>query len=114
MIANIPDGRVIAVNRNTGEIVWDKKVASINEFGSQERFYTAPITADGKVIVANSAGDGKTRGWIAALDARIGQGALALVSRAETWRSGQRDLEGHQQRVEDRTAAASAWPWSDS
>jgi hypothetical protein len=30
----------------------------------------APITADGKVIIANSAGDGKTRGWIAALSAR--------------------------------------------
>jgi alcohol dehydrogenase (cytochrome c) len=73
VIANIPDGRVIAVNRNTGEIVWDKKVAAINEFGSQERFYTAPIAADGKVIVANSAGDGKTRGWIAALDARSGK-----------------------------------------
>src|SRR5262245_61687345 len=72
VIANIPDGRVIAVNRDTGEIVWDKMVASTNEFGKRERFYTAPITADGKVIVANSAGDGQTRGWIAGLDARTG------------------------------------------
>lgn len=72
VIANIPDGRVIAVNRSTGEIVWDKKVAVTNEFGSRERFFTAPITAEGKVIVVNSAGDGKTRGWIAALDARTG------------------------------------------
>ena len=72
VIANIPDGRVIGVNRRTGEIVWDKMVASTNEFGKRERFYTAPITADGKVIVANSAGDGQTRGWIAGLDARTG------------------------------------------
>jgi alcohol dehydrogenase (cytochrome c) len=72
VIANLPDGRVIGVNRNSGEIVWDKMVATTNEFGSKERFNTAPITADGKVIVANGAGDAKTRGWIAALDARSG------------------------------------------
>src|SRR5439155_1583377 len=73
VIANLPDGRVIAANRNTGEIVWDKMVATTNEFGSKERFNAAPIAADGKVIVANGAGDAKTRGWIAALDARSGK-----------------------------------------
>jgi alcohol dehydrogenase (cytochrome c) len=73
VIANLPDGRVIAVNRANGEIVWDKMVAATNEFGSREKFFTAPITAEGKVIVVNSAGDGKTRGWIAALEARTGQ-----------------------------------------
>ena len=72
VIANLPDGRVIAVNRGNGEIVWDKKVAVTNEFGSREKFFTAPITAEGKVIIVNGAGDGKTRGWIAALDARTG------------------------------------------
>ena len=73
VIANLPDGRVIAVKRDNGEIVWDKMVAATNEFGSRERFNAAPITADGKVIVANGAGDAKTRGWIAALDARSGK-----------------------------------------
>ncbi len=63
---------MIGVNRANGEIVWDKKVAVANEFGSKEKFFTAPITAEGKVIIVNSAGDGKTRGWIAALDARTG------------------------------------------
>jgi alcohol dehydrogenase (cytochrome c) len=72
VIANLPDGRVIAVNRDTGEIVWDKKIAAPNEFGRRERFFAAPITAEGKVIIANGAGDGKTRGWIAALDVRTG------------------------------------------
>ena len=52
VIANLPDGRVIAVNRANGEIVWDKMVAATNEFGSREKFFTAPITADGKVILA--------------------------------------------------------------
>ena len=72
VIANLPDGRVIGVNRANGEIVWDKKVAVTNEFGSREKFFTAPITAEGKVIIVNGAGDGRTRGWIAALDARSG------------------------------------------
>ena len=72
VIANLPDGRVIAINRDSGEIVWDKKVAVANEFGSMEKFFTAPLVAEGKVIIANGAGDGLTRGWLAALDARTG------------------------------------------
>jgi alcohol dehydrogenase (cytochrome c) len=72
VFANLPDGRVVAINRDNGEIVWDKRVAARNEFGGQERFYTAPIVADGKVIVQNGAGDGGTRGWIAALNAKTG------------------------------------------
>jgi alcohol dehydrogenase (cytochrome c) len=72
VIANLPDGRVIAINRDNGEIVWDKKIATKNEFGNQERFLTAPLVADGKVIIQNGAGDGATRGWVAALDVKTG------------------------------------------
>ncbi len=72
VIANLPDGRVIALNRDSGEIVWDKKVASPNEFGNKERSHAAPLVAEGKVIVANGAGDAGTRGWVAALDAKTG------------------------------------------
>jgi alcohol dehydrogenase (cytochrome c) len=72
VLANLPDGRVIAVNRDNGEIVWDKKIAAKNEFGGQERFLTAPLVADGKVIIQNGAGDGGTRGWVAGLDVRTG------------------------------------------
>src|SRR6188508_1552335 len=72
VIANLPDGRVIAINRDSGEIVWDKQVAKPNEFGSKEKFLTAPITAEGKVLVANGAGDAQTRGWLAALDVKTG------------------------------------------
>ena len=73
VIANLPDGRVIAINRENGEIVWDRKIAAKNEFGNQERFLTAPIVADGKVLVQNGAGDGGTRGWVAALDVNSGK-----------------------------------------
>jgi len=72
VLANLPDGRVIAINRDTGAIVWDKAIATKNEFGGLERFYTAPLVADGKVLIQNGAGDGGTRGWVAALDVRSG------------------------------------------
>ena len=62
VIANLPDGRVVALNRDSGEVVWDKQVAKPNEFGNKERFHAAPITAEDKVIVANGAGDAGTRG----------------------------------------------------
>src|SRR5580692_2410138 len=58
VIANLPDGRVIAINRDSGEIVWDKKVAVANEFGNRERFLTAPLTVDGKVLVATAGESG--------------------------------------------------------
>jgi alcohol dehydrogenase (cytochrome c) len=72
VLANLPDGRVIAINRDNGEIVWDKMVAGKQELGGMEEFLTAPLVADGKVIVQNGAGDGGTRGWVAALDVRTG------------------------------------------
>src|ERR1700749_1313415 len=52
VINNLPDGRVIAINRDSGEIVWDKQVAKPDEFGSKERFRAAPITMEGKGLVA--------------------------------------------------------------
>jgi alcohol dehydrogenase (cytochrome c) len=72
VIANLPDGRVIAINRENGEIIWDKKIATKNEFGGQERLSAAPLVADGKVLIQNGAGDAGTRGWVAALDVNTG------------------------------------------
>jgi alcohol dehydrogenase (cytochrome c) len=73
VLANLPDGRVIAIDRENGEIIWDVEVAFTNEFGTRERFLTAPLVADGKVLVQNGAGDGGTRGWVAALDVDTGE-----------------------------------------
>ena len=73
VLANLPDGRVIAINRDNGEIIWDVEIAGTTEFGSRERFLTAPLVADGKVLVQNGAGDGGTRGWVAALDVETGE-----------------------------------------
>jgi alcohol dehydrogenase (cytochrome c) len=70
VISNLVDGRVVAMSRDNGKILWDKQVGVADEFGNKEGFVAAPMALDRKVIVANSAG---ARGWIAALDARTGQ-----------------------------------------
>ena len=80
---DLTDGRVIAVNRDTGEIIWDKPVARRAhpkgaEFFQGESFTAAPLAADGKIIVGQSFGDKATRGWVAGLDAANGN---------EVWRT---------------------------
>ena len=102
MIANLPDGRVIAINRDNGEIVWDKQVAKANEFGSKERFLTAPITAEGKVIVANGAGDAQTRGWLAALDVKTGNELWRWYVVPKPGDPGSETWKDKTQRLEDR------------
>jgi alcohol dehydrogenase (cytochrome c) len=72
VITTTPDGRVVALNRDSGDVVWDKNLAGTNEFGGRERFRAAPLVVEGKVLVANGNGDQGTRGWLAALDAKTG------------------------------------------
>ena len=73
VLANLPDGRVIAINRDNAEIVWDREITTVNEFGGQESFLAAPLVADGTVLVQNGAGDAGTRGWVAGLDVTNGE-----------------------------------------
>ena len=73
VLANLQDGRVIALDRDSGEIIWDVEIAVTNEFGGRERFLTAPLVANGVVLVQNGAGDSGTRGWVAGLDVRNGE-----------------------------------------
>jgi alcohol dehydrogenase (cytochrome c) len=73
VVNNLLDGRLITVNRDTGEIVLDKQVAGRNEFDIAEQFTAAPLVVDGKAIVGQSRGDAGTRGWIASIDLRDGK-----------------------------------------
>ena len=102
VFANLPDGRVIAINRDNGEIVWDKRVAGKNEFGGQEEFYHGADRRGRQRARAER----RRRRRHARLDRRPRREdrrrEVALLHRAEAGRSGQRDLEGRSQRLEDR------------
>ncbi len=78
--ANLTDGRVVAVNRDTGEFLWDKQIARVDHEGGSgvnikgEYFDAAPLPVEGKIMVGNSYGDGLTRGWLEAVDPATGEG----------------------------------------
>lgn len=69
VVSVLPDGRVVACDDETGDIVWDRQVAT--EPG--EGFTNSPLVLDGKIIVGQSYGDWATRGWIAALNPDNGE-----------------------------------------
>ena len=68
VFANLIDGRVAAVRAATGEIVWEKAIAT----DPGEGFTGAPLIADSKLIVGQAMGDWATRGFIAALNPKTG------------------------------------------
>lgn len=69
IFAPVIDGRLEALNADTGKVVWEARVAFPQEW------YTltmAPRVANGKVIVGVAGGDKPTRGFFAAYDAMTG------------------------------------------
>jgi alcohol dehydrogenase (cytochrome c) len=78
------DGRVIAVNRETGEFEWDLQVArsprpesvvgalTTLELLKGEQFTAAPLAVEGKILVGQAFGDRANRGWLQAMDWETG------------------------------------------
>ena len=62
------DGRVIATDKETGKIVWDKKL--LDQAGLE--ITAAPLALKDSIIIGASGGDNGTRNWIASLDAKTG------------------------------------------
>jgi len=63
------DGRIIASDKETGRVVWDKKLHDQPEL----ELNSAPIALRDSLIVGSSGGDQGVRNWVAALDARTGE-----------------------------------------
>ena len=64
------DGRLIALERDTGEVAWEKVTVD------QSKSYTitgAPRVIDGKVIIGNGGAEFGVRGFVAAYDAETGE-----------------------------------------
>ena len=79
VVDNMDDGRVIRVDRDTGELIWDVQIAQVDHPGhagvnlDQEGFHSNPVIAENMVLVGNSMGDWGTRGWVAGVDFDTGE-----------------------------------------
>ena len=75
----LADGRVVAVDRDTGEFLWDQQITRVEHPDGagvnldKEGFTAAPLAVDGRILVGQSSGEHGTRGWLAALDATTGE-----------------------------------------
>jgi quinohemoprotein ethanol dehydrogenase len=70
IIAPAIDGRLFALNAQTGKPVWETRVVYTQD---QYTLTMAPRIAGGKVIIGASGGDKPTRGQFVAVDAQTGQ-----------------------------------------
>jgi alcohol dehydrogenase (cytochrome c) len=76
---DLVDGRVVAVDRDTGEFLIDAQIARVDHPQSSglnipaEGFTAAPLAVEGRILVGQSWGDRATRGWLAAVDAETGE-----------------------------------------
>src|SRR6516164_997790 len=62
------DGRVIATNKETGAVVWDKNLIDQADL----ELTAAPLALKDEILIGGSGGDRGLRGWLAALDPRTG------------------------------------------
>lgn len=63
------DARLVALDRKTGDVVWNKK---IEDYKAGYSYTAAPLVVDGKVIVGNSGGEFGIVGTVYAFDAENG------------------------------------------
>jgi alcohol dehydrogenase (cytochrome c) len=62
------DGRVIATDKESGKVVWDKKIGDQPDL----EITAAPLALKDSIIVGASGGDNGVRDWVAALDPKTG------------------------------------------
>jgi alcohol dehydrogenase (cytochrome c) len=62
------EGRVIATDKETGQIVWDKNLTDQADL----ELTAAPLALKDTILIGGSGGDRGLRGWLAALDPRNG------------------------------------------
>src|SRR5256714_14264789 len=62
------DGRVVATDKETGKVVWDKKVGDQPDL----ELTAAPLVTKDSVLIGASGGDNGVRDWLAALDPKTG------------------------------------------
>src|SRR5260370_35072688 len=64
------EGRVIATDKETGQVAWDKNLTDQADL----ELTAAPLSLKDEILVGGSGGDRGLRGWRAALDPKPGEG----------------------------------------
>src|SRR5438552_12949026 len=92
------DGRVVATDKETGKVVWDKKIGDQPDL----ELTAAPLALKDSVVIGASGGDNGVRDWLAALDPKTGDmqwktfmvpapgepGSETWKDRTEAWKTG--------------------------
>ncbi len=92
------DGRVIATDKETGKVVWDKNLLDQPDL----EITAAPLALKDAIIVGASGGDNGVRDWIASLDPKTGEVQWKTFVIPAPGEPGSRDLEGQEQRLAHR------------
>ena len=87
------DGRLIAMRKDTGEIVWDRQIA---DPAIGETLTLAPLVIRDIAIVGAAGGEFGIRGYIDATDLNTGKQVWRTYTIPAQGRARQRDLEGRQ------------------
>jgi alcohol dehydrogenase (cytochrome c) len=75
------DSHVVALDNQTGKVVWDKKVG---DYPYAETFTIMPMALRGKIIVGTAGAEYGVRGWIAGHDAEKGDQVLKTYTMPTT------------------------------
>ena len=93
MISISLDGRLFSLNKATGEMVWERKVA---DPAVAETLTLAPLVIRDIAIVGVAGGEYGVRGWIDGTDLNTGKQVWRTYTIPGAGRTGPRDLEGRQ------------------
>jgi alcohol dehydrogenase (cytochrome c) len=63
------EGRVVATDKETGQVVWDKNLTDQADL----ELTAAPLALKDEILIGGSGGDRGLRGWLAALDPKSGE-----------------------------------------
>ncbi len=69
VLAKVIDGRIYALNKHDGSMIWEKQVADV---GIAEVFTGAPLIVKDMVVTGMAGAEFGVRGWIEALDVNTG------------------------------------------
>ncbi|HHY49729.1 MAG TPA: PQQ-binding-like beta-propeller repeat protein [Alphaproteobacteria bacterium] len=107
VVTVLNDGRVVACDDETGDVVWENQVAD----QPGEGFSNAPLAVKDKILVGQSFGDWATRGWIAALDAATGEQVWRFYTVPEPGQPGSETWKCEEAGNPDcwKTGGAAAW-----